>query len=190
MQPRAPAPSTGDEDPLDKETHARVLDHQSNGMIQGITEIGLHLVKLRIPVQGTPHAPGTRICIRESTDDSEESATLLGTTRHRDLSSMAQSELMEVVKTILVDLADPCLAFYNRAGNLTLKMHAFQLLPGIGNSKARSMVEARGRVGWDKIEALDEACQVDSAGLLAERLCQEIVDRHMTPSLLDLLIRA
>ena len=190
MQPRAPAPSSGDDDPLAKETHARVLDHQSNGMIQGITEIGLHLVKLRVPVQDSVHISGTRLSIRESEDDSEESATLLGTTRHRDLSSMAQSELMEVVKKILVDLVAPCLAFYNRAGNLTLKMHAFQLLPGIGNSKARSMVEARGRVGWETIEALDEACQIDSAGLLADRLVQEIVDRHMTPSLLDLLIRA
>ena len=94
------------------------------------------------------------------------------------------------VKEILTDNPEVCLSFYNRAGNLTLKMHAFQLLPGIGNAKAISMVEIRGRTGWETIVSLDEACQIDAADLLADRLCEEIVDPHVTPNLLDLLIRA
>ena len=44
--------------------------------------------------------------------------------------------------------------------------------------------------GWETIASLDEACQIDAADLLANRLCQEIADPHMTPNLLDLLIRA
>ena len=52
------------------------------------------------------------------------------------------------------------------------------------------MVEIRGRTGWETIASLDEACQIDAADLLADRLCQEIVDPHTTPNLLDLLIRA
>ena len=42
----------------------------------------------------------------------------------------------------------------------------------------------------ETIASLDEACQIDAADLLANRLCQEIADPHMTPNLLDLLIRA
>jgi predicted nucleic acid-binding OB-fold protein len=182
MQPRAPSAPAGESGPLDEETHARVLDHQNSGMIQGISEKGLHLVRIRSSAGGSPHIPGTSIEL--------EGMNVLGTTRHRDLSVMAQSELHEVVKAILTDNPEVCLSFYNRAGNLTLKMHAFQLLPGIGNSKAISMVEIRGRTGWDTIASLDEACQIDAADLLADRLCQEIADPHMTPNLLDLLIRA
>ncbi len=189
MQPRDNSPPASDSGPLDEETHARVLDHQSSGMIHAISEKGLHLVKLRVPADGRSHSPGTRFSFRD-TEDEDESASLLGTMRHRDLSNMAQSELMSVVKSILVDNPDNCLSFYNKAGNLTLKKHAFTLLPGIGDSKAMSMVEIRGRVGWEQISDLDEACQIDSAGLLAERLSLEIVDHHMTPSLLNLLIRA
>ncbi|MEE2747638.1 MAG: DUF655 domain-containing protein [Candidatus Thermoplasmatota archaeon] len=158
------------------------MDHQHSGMIQGITEKGLHLIRIRATAGGSPNAPGTSIEL--------EGVNVLGTTRHRDLSVMAQSELHGVVKAILTDNPDVCLSFYNRAGNLTLKMHAFQLLPGIGNSKAISMVEIRGRTGWETIASLDEACQIDAADLLADRLCQEIADPHMTPNLLDLLIRA
>ena len=182
MQPRAPSAPAGEPGPLDEEIHARVLDHQPSGMIQGISEKGLYLVRLRAAADGSSHVPGTVIEL--------ENVNVLGTTRHRDLSVMAQSELQAVVKEILTDHQDVCLSFYNRAGNLTLKMHAFQLLPGIGKSKAISMVEIRGRTGWETIASLDEACQIDAADLLANRLCQEIADPHMTPNLLDLLIRA
>ena len=182
MQPRGPSAPAGEPGPLDEETHARVLDHQPSGMIQGISEKGLYLIRMRAPVDGNSHVPGTSIEL--------EDVNVLGTTRHRDLSVMSQAELQSVVKAILCDNPEVCLSFYNRAGNLTLKMHAFQLLDGIGKSKAISMVETRGRTGWETIASLDEACQIDAADLLANRLCQEIADPHMTPNLLDLLIRA
>ena len=182
MQPRDSTGPAGEPGPLDEETHARVLDHQPSGMIQAISEKGLYLIKIRSPAGSSSHSPDTLIEL--------EGVNVLGTTRHRDLSVMAQSELHEVVKSNLTANPDVCLSFYNRAGNLTLKMHAFQLLPGIGNSKAISMVEIRGRTGWDTIASLDEACQIDAADLLADRLCQEIVDPHTTPNLLELLIRA
>ncbi len=182
MQSRNPSGPSGEIDPLESETNARILDHQPNGMIQGITEKGLYLIRIRTAAIGNTHSPGTSVEL--------DTVNVLGRTRHRDLTVMAQAELRGVVKGILSDNPEMCLAFYNRAGNLTLKMHSFQLLTGIGNSKALSMVEIRGRTGWDSIEALDEACEIDSADLLAERLCQEIADSHMTPNLLELLIRA
>ena len=182
MQPRDPTAPAAEPGPLDEETHARVLDHQPSGMIQGISEKGLYLLRIRSTAASTTHMSGTRVEL--------ENVNVLGMTRHRDLSAIAQSELQNVVKDILSDNPEVCLSFFNRAGNLTLKMHAFQLLPGIGKSKAISMVEIRGRTGWETIASLDEACQIDAADLLANRLCQEIVDPHMTPNLLDLLIRA
>ncbi len=182
MQPRGHSSPADEDGPLDAETHARVLDHQPSGLIQAITEKGMHLIRMRAPVNGESHASGTMIELG--------TVNVLGTVRHRDLSSIAQSGLHAVVKSILSDNQEVCLSFYNRAGNLTLKMHAFQLLEGIGKSKALSMVEIRGRVGWETIASLDEACQIDAADLLANRLCQEIADPHMTPNLLDLLIRA
>ncbi len=182
MQPRGHSSPADEPGPLDAETHARVLDHQPSGMIQAITEKGMHLIRMRIPVDGDSHGAGTSIEL--------ETVNILGTVRHRDLTTIAQSSLHGVVKNILSDNPEVCLSFYNRAGNLTLKMHAFQLLDGIGKSKALSMVEIRGRVGWETIASLDEACQIDAADLLANRLCQEIADPHMTPNLLDLLIRA
>ena len=38
MQPRGHSSPADEDGPLDGETHARVLDHQSSGLIQAITE--------------------------------------------------------------------------------------------------------------------------------------------------------
>jgi predicted nucleic acid-binding OB-fold protein len=71
-----------------------------------------------------------------------------------------------------------------------LKFHSFQLLPGIGNSKAIQMVQARGLAGWSSFEEIDEACGIDSVRLLAERYLMEMRDVAQTPRLLDLLVRS
>jgi predicted nucleic acid-binding OB-fold protein len=73
---------------------------------------------------------------------------------------------------------------------MSLKYHAFQLLPGIGNSKALQMVQLRGISGWSDFAAVDEACGIDSARLLAERYVMEMEDDAQTPRLLDILVRS
>ena len=172
-------------DPIEGETHAWVLDHSTSGSVLGITEGGLYLVRLRIPSEGTSLSPGDRVSI--SGDDAE--ATVLGMTRHQDLSSGAQGELTEVISKIIVEKPEKTLSFFNKASNLTLKKHAFTLMPRIGDSKAMSMVELRGRQGWEALTGIDESCGIEAANLMAERLTLEIADRHMTPRLLDLLFR-
>jgi predicted nucleic acid-binding OB-fold protein len=69
-------------------------------------------------------------------------------------------------------------------------MHAFQLLPGIGNAKALQMVQIRGIAGWNKFEEVDEACGINSVRLLAERYVKEMEDETQSPRLLDLLVRS
>ena len=61
MQSRGHTSPADEAGPLDGETHARVLDHQSSGLIQAITEKGMHLIRMRAPVDGASHAAGTLI---------------------------------------------------------------------------------------------------------------------------------
>ena len=52
MQPRGHTSPADEAGPLDGETHARVLDHQSSGLIQAITEKSMHLIRMRASVDG------------------------------------------------------------------------------------------------------------------------------------------
>ena len=76
-------------------------------------------------------------------------------------------------------------AFFNIAGPLSLKQHAFELLAGIGNKKALQMAELRGSSGFSSMAELNEKCSIDSAELLARRFFSEVEDRTLQPRLID-----
>ncbi len=105
------------------------------------------------------------------------------------MANSAQTVLIDVVKEIIGDLPKKYLSFYNRAGNRSLKFHAFQLRPGVGPSKATLMVKTRTRLGWETMEEVDEACGIESTQLIAERLVEELIDPQITPSLLLNVVR-
>lgn len=191
MHPYRRDPRAGrsaDEDPLQGETSARVLDHEAKpgGIIFAISEARLHLIRIRPVAGATVQMSGASLDIGPERDIAGE---ILGTVRYRNLSRHAQEDLGTVVEGILTDNPEPFLSFFNRAGNLSLKMHAFQLLPGVGSKKAIEMVELRGRNGWDDFAALDTATGLDCKQLLAERLCEEIQDPRAEPRLVELLLR-
>ena len=190
MQPRRSGPGRGDTiDPLEGEEWARVLDHSGSGVIFALSENKLHLLRLRERPGAVKQNLAARVYFGDDVKERKVIAEPLGMTRYRDLTNRAQSDLSEVIATTINDNPEPYLSFYNRAGNLSLKMHAFELLSGIGPSKAREMIESRGRKGWKDLPSLDAACNINSASLLAQRLAEEISDSRLEPRLVDLLLR-
>ncbi len=189
MQPRRNGPSRDDADPLENEEWARVLDHSGSGVMFALTEKGLYLVRLRERPGVAIQELGSRVYFGADLSKREVVAEPLGLTRFRDLSNRAQTDIAEVITEVIKDLPEAFLSFYNRAGNLSLKMHAFELLQGVGPRKAREMVEARGRKGWSDLATLDENCGINSAALLAERMAEEMADNKLEPRLVDLLLR-
>ncbi len=191
--PRIMQPADGhesDEEPkgtYDDETHVRILGIQERRPmgheIQCISEPSLHIVRARVnDVNGME--------IGEAISLPSDQLGPLSEVRLKDLSGSAQQEMTSALMASINVDSERHLGFYNRANNLSLKFHAFQLLPGIGNSKAVQMVQARGIAGWNSFEEIDEACGIDSVRLLAERYVKEMQDVAQTPRLLDLLVRS
>lgn len=181
----------GDDLPWENESHCRVLSQEGSGegggVINCITENHLHLIKARTKPGCGNLSPGQKLALPD--DESSEIAMILGRGRFRDLPNTAQLSLVDVVKQILGDNPKPSLTFYNRAGPVSLKFHAFQLLPGIGPSKAKKMMQSRTSMGWFSFEEVNEACEIDSLQLIAERLVEELEDPKMVPSLLQNVVR-
>ena len=183
-------PDESDEDdpsPYESETHIRVLEMQDRRPmgheLHGITEPSMHLVRARVN-DSVELSKDSRMAA------DSESIGPLSEIRHRDLSPAAIGELTEALLATISETPEKHLGFYNSAGPMSLKYHAFQLLPGIGNAKALQMVQLRGIAGWNDFAAVDEACGIDSARLLAERYVKEMEDDAQTPRLLDILLRS
>ena len=178
-------------DPLLKVEWCRVIDHpETDAAIVVVTEPALHVIRLRPKPDSAIQMVGDRIYMGIDHAQRDVVQDVLGFARIRDLSNAASVELPIVIQKIIEDSPDVFIQqFFNRAGNLSLKMHAFELLPGVGNKKAMEMVASRGRVGWENFAQLDEDCNINAAELLAKRFVSEIEDRGLQPRLLDLLLR-
>tara|TARA_Y100000746_G_scaffold32363_1_gene24365 strand:- start:636 stop:1238 length:603 start_codon:yes stop_codon:yes gene_type:complete len=178
-------------DPLLKVEWCRVIEHpEAGGVIVVVTEPALHVIRLRPKPNSGLQAVGSRIFMGIDHSKREVVQDILGFARIRDLSNGASTELPIVIQQIIEDSPDVFVQqFFNRAGNLSLKMHAFELLSGVGSKKALEMVASRGRVGWESFAQLDEDCGINAAELLAKRFVSEIEDRSLEPRLIDLLLR-
>ena len=178
-------------DPLLKVEWCRVIEHpEAGGVIVVVTEPALHVIRLRPKPNSGLQAVGARIFMGIDHSKREVVQDILGFARIRDLSNGASIELPIVIQQIIEDSPEVFVQqFFNRAGNLSLKMHAFELLSGVGSKKALEMVASRGRVGWESFAQLDEDCGINAAELLAKRFVSEIEDRSLEPRLIDLLLR-
>ena len=177
--------------PLLKVEWCRVIDHpETDAAIVVVTEPALHVIRLRPKPDSAIQMVGDRIYMGIDHTQRDVVQDVLGFARIRDLSNAASIELPIVIQQIIEESPDVFIQqFFNRAGNLSLKMHAFELLPGVGNKKAMEMVASRGRVGWENFAQLNEDCNINAAELLAKRFVSEIEDRGLQPRLLDLLLR-
>ncbi|HII49126.1 MAG TPA: DUF655 domain-containing protein [Candidatus Thalassarchaeaceae archaeon] len=173
-------PTPGGPD-LSGEWVIRIIDDSPQGVAPGvthaITEKGLYLVRYR------GGSAGEKITVTDGEG-------IVGMLRHRDLSGTTQGELVGTLTEIIRSNPDVFMMFYNRGGPINRKMHAFQLLTGVGPSKAQDMVKKRGREGWANFDAVDESAGFDTAEALAIRLAEELGDPGMLPNILNMLIRA
>ncbi len=188
MQPNGE--NNGDEEaegPLADQTHLRVLDIRERRPVghemHALTEPGLQIVRARVHSSST-HEIGNHLEV------SSDGIGPISIVRFRDLTNQANNSLLDAVKESITENPDEHLSFFNRAQNLSLKMHAFQLLPGVGKSTAQSWVQIRGANGWVDLDEVSKGLGVDAITLLAERYVKELENPAEVPSLLELLVRS
>ena len=176
--------------PLMEEQWARVIDHdQNSNVVIAITESKMILCRLQ-PKQGiSPLLTTARVYIGSDVTLRTEIENVLGMTNLGRVANHVAADLPLVIQIFIEENEKHFInGFFNVAGNLSLKQHAFELLAGVGNKKALQMVDARGSGGFESLVALSESCNIAAAELLAKRFITELEDRNIQPRLIELLL--
>ena len=186
-QPRQERPQQRRKDasPLYDASWARVIEFNAgDGVITGFTEESL--IPCRIGIESSePILPSSRVYIGNGEGNAPKGMILGGAKLDR-MSNSARIDFPLIIQLFVEEFGMHFIqAFFNKAGNLSLKQHAFELLDGIGNKKAQQMVELRGSSGFTSMAELNEKCGIDAAELLARRFFSEIEDRTLQPRLID-----
>jgi predicted nucleic acid-binding OB-fold protein len=183
-------PRTAKPTPLDDEVWARVIEHDvSNNVVIVIGESKMLMGRFKPKSPSDALIPGQRVYIGIDKEKRTELSEMIGMARLDRLSTSATKDLPLAIQSFITDNENYFLkSFFNPAGYLSLKQHAYELLQGIGNKKASQMVEQRGSSGFSSVQNLNESCSIDANELLAKRFLSEIQDRNLQPRLTDLLL--
>ena len=169
--------------PRKYEEYAYVLDFNSRGKsttVRGregiiVTAIGEDRLTI-LEILGVPNSTfeiGERIYIGK--EGRTKVLSVLGKMEHDNISSSAQSELSTVVENIVTVNESKFVEYLNNAQPLTPRIHALELIPGIGKTYMKTMLDERERQKFESYQDLqDRVGFKDPIKHISERIMDEI----------------
>ena len=169
--------------PRKYEEYAYVLDFNSKGRaltVRGrdgiiITAIGEDRLTL-LEILGSEDSVfdvGEKIYIGKEGITKVQS--VLGKLDYEQISSSAQSELSTVVQSIVENNEDRFVDYVNNAQPLTPRKHSLELLPGIGKTYLKVIIEQINKQKFTDYKALEERAGLkDPVHHISKRIMEEI----------------
>lgn len=165
------------------EEYAYVLDFTQRGksitvrgregiIIQAIGEERLTLLEL-LGVQNMNFETGERVYIgREGRD---KVMSVLGRLEYNHISQSAKNELTNTVEKIVIANEKRFIDYINVAQPITPRIHALELIPGIGKTYMMSIIKARDKKRFESFADIQNRVGLrDPSKLIAKRIIDEI----------------
>lgn len=165
------------------EEYAYILDFMLRGksntvrgregiIIQAIGEERLTLLEL-LGVQNMSFEVGERVYIgREGRD---KVISVLGRLDYHDISQSAKNELPNIVEIIVIANEKRFIDYMNMSQPITPRIHALELIPGIGKTYMMTIIKERDKKRFESFEDIQNRVGLrDPAKLIAKRIIDEI----------------
>jgi len=173
--------------PPKREEVARILDYlpygrapdsrsyQKQPLVQAVGEANFVLMEMT-PKEGVVPAPGTRVYIGSGSRDIIDHVNRR--IEYPDLSNSAKLELPYQVQSIVLENEARFIRYFNDAGPITTRMHALELLPGIGKKLMWAILTERKKGAFKDFADLMERVKGlhYPERLIAKRIEDELVD--------------
>ncbi len=169
-----------------RETHAIVLDFLQHGypfdkrpshlktpIAQALGLTKFALLEL-VPKKDVHLQPFQRVYVGD--EDRQEIHHVNGRIGLGRLTQTARSELPHAIKALVEEREAEFVDFYNRAQPLSTRMHALELLPGVGKKQMWEIVEARKERPFESFADVKQRVKLvsDPKKLLINRILREV----------------
>jgi putative nucleotide binding protein len=167
------------------EEYAYVLDFLQYG--RSTSDRGRHMAVPTIQVVGENFftlleaqlKPGTSASVRERVyvgrERREKVDRVIGRVGNEELTVGAQTELQPVVEDIARNQEKRFVDFFNNTQAVTPRMHALELLPGIGKKLMWQIIDEREKKPFDSFADIKARIGItDPAKLIARRVVEEL----------------
>lgn len=169
--------------PRKYEEYAYVLDFSARGKsttVRGregiiVTTIGEERLTL-LEILGEPNSTfevGEKIYIGK--EGRTKVLSVLGKLEYNKISDSAKSELASVVDKIVSENEKKFVDYLNNAQPLTPRIHALELIPGIGKTYMKVMLEERDKKKFESFDELQERVGLkDPIKHISQRILEEV----------------
>jgi putative nucleotide binding protein len=173
--------------PPKREEVARVLDYlpygrapdsrsfQKQPLVQSVGETNFVLMEMT-PKEGVVPAAGTRVYIGSGSRDIIDHVNRR--IDYSELSNSAKLELSYEITSIVLDNEARFVRYFNEAGPITTRMHALELLPGIGKKLMWAVLNERKKGPFKSFADLTERVKGlhNPEKLISKRVEDELMD--------------
>ena len=166
------------------EEHAYVLDYLAHGrpqarpsyragaLVQLVGEEFFTLLEATLR-EGLVMKPGDRVYVGK--DSRQEITYIIGRISYDELTSAARTELPSVLEKIVLNREAWFINFFNAAQAITPRMHAIELIPGIGKKYMWQIINERDRTPFQNFLDLQQRANIPNpAKLVTKRILEEL----------------
>ena len=101
--------------------------------------------------------------------------SVLGKLNYNELTDESQSELQSILEKMIKDNEARYLSYFNELQPITPRLHALELIPGIGKTFMKQIVNEREKKSFENFNDLEKRVGIrDPARLLAKRIVEEL----------------
>ncbi|MGA2972408.1 MAG: DUF655 domain-containing protein [Candidatus Bathyarchaeia archaeon] len=167
------------------EEYAYVLDYLQFG--RSGTDKPRHLALPTVQVIGETYftlleaeiRSGTQANLHERVyigkDRREKINRIIGRISYNDLTANAKAELLPVLEDLIAHQEQRFVSFFNNSQAITPRMHALELLPGIGKKSMWQIINAREKKPFTSFKDIRERTSVgDPIKVVAKRIMDEL----------------
>ncbi len=122
---------------------------------------------------------GTQVNLHERVyigkDRREKINRIIGRIGYNDLTANAKAELLSALEELIANQEQRFVAFFNNSQAITPRMHALELLPGIGKKSMWQIINARERKPFTSFKDIQDRTSVgDPIKVIAKRILDEL----------------
>jgi len=126
-----------------------------------------------LAVENQNFEPGERVKIGK--EGREKIVSVLGKLSFEELTPESKSSILSVVEKIVKSNESKYVAYFNELQPLTPRLHGLELIPGIGKTFMKQIVDGRERQPFKSFEEIQQRVGLrEPAKLLARRIVEEL----------------
>ena len=146
--------------------------YRAGALIQSVGEEFFTLLEALVK-EGLMLKPGDRVYVGK--DSRSEVTYIIGRVGYEELTASAKAELPSVINRIVLNREKWFVNFFNTARAVTPRMHALELVPGIGKKYMWQVINERPRKPFESFEDLQKRTELPNpVKLITKRVMEEL----------------